>query len=90
MEVTGIGEAKGLAPTTTGGVVANRASETTRLLQQAAHLAFAVPSSITEPLLAFQRVGIRDYPRAVFNITEGIWKEIQKILIKSIKKVKLI
>ena len=78
MEVTGIGEARGLTPTTTAGIVGNRASETIRLTQQAAHLAFAVPSSITEPLLPFQRIGIRDYPRAVFNLAEGLWKEIKK------------
>ena len=68
----------GLAPTGFLGTFANRASEFLRLTQQAAHLAFAVPSSITEPLLIFQRAGVRDYPKVVFNIAEGLSKEIKK------------
>ena len=77
-EVTGLGNAGGLAPTGTFGRLANTSSEAVRLSQQAAHLAFAVPSSITEPLLLFQRVGVRDYPRVVLNIAEGLAKEIKK------------
>jgi len=76
-EVTGL-SGKGLAPEGPLGRAANIASESVRLLQQAAHLTFAVPSSITEPLLMFQRVGLRDYPRVVHNIAQGIWKEITK------------
>jgi len=77
-EVTGLGNAGGLAPTGTFGRLANTSSEAVRLSQQAAHLAFAVPSSITEPLLMFQRVGLRDYPRVVLNIAKGLAKEIKK------------
>ncbi len=77
-EITGTGNATGLQATSGAGRLRNFSSEATRLLQSMAHLVFAVPSSITEPLIPFSRIAKRDYAQGTFNIAEGLYKQFIK------------
>ena len=79
-EITGLSEVYGADLGQRGiiGSFKRGGSETLRLVQQMAHLGFATLSSITEPLILFSRINMKNYPEATKNILTGIAKEVTK------------
>ena len=79
-EITGLSEAYGenLGQRGIIGSLKRGGSESLRLIQQMAHLGFATLSSITEPLILFSRINMKNYPEATKNILTGISKEVTK------------
>ena len=69
---------------------ARAASDWGKLSQQMAHLPFATLSSITEPFILLSRVGTHEVPETLGFIANGLVKEGNNIVDRSIKAVKRI